>query len=101
MPISISPPRALPSSHPNTSAIPYPDTRPTPSLHSFPPSATREKAAAMTTYMPSITIPSAVLQHPAASILLPIALGTAVGFATRRERLHRPRRIRAQAVSRG
>ncbi|KJZ73525.1 hypothetical protein HIM_07081 [Hirsutella minnesotensis 3608] len=37
----------------------------------------------MTTYMPSITIPSAVLQHPAASILLPIALGTAVGFGSR------------------
>ncbi|RDA84432.1 hypothetical protein CP532_2131 [Ophiocordyceps camponoti-leonardi (nom. inval.)] len=37
----------------------------------------------MTTYIPSITIPSAVLQHPAASILLPVALGTAVGFGTR------------------
>ncbi|OAQ72658.1 translocator protein [Pochonia chlamydosporia 170] len=37
----------------------------------------------MTTYIPSLTIPSAVLQHPAASVLLPIALGTAVGFGTR------------------
>ncbi|PHH89601.1 hypothetical protein CDD83_5692 [Cordyceps sp. RAO-2017] len=37
----------------------------------------------MTTYMPSITIPPAVLQHPAASVLLPVALGTAVGFGTR------------------
>ncbi|PHH74482.1 hypothetical protein CDD80_3062 [Ophiocordyceps camponoti-rufipedis] len=33
--------------------------------------------------MPSITIPAAVLQHPAASVLLPVALGTAVGFGTR------------------
>lgn len=41
----------------------------------------------MTTYMPGITIPAAVLQHPAASVLLPIALGTAVGFGTRRERV--------------
>ncbi|KND89519.1 Translocator protein [Tolypocladium ophioglossoides CBS 100239] len=37
----------------------------------------------MTTYIPSITIPANVLQHPAASILLPIALGTAVGYGTR------------------
>ncbi|KAK2594159.1 hypothetical protein QQS21_008158 [Conoideocrella luteorostrata] len=37
----------------------------------------------MTTYIPSITIPAAVFEHPAASILLPITLGTAVGFATR------------------
>ena len=39
----------------------------------------------MTTYIPSITIPTAVFQHPAASVLLPIALGTAVGFSTRRK----------------
>lgn len=39
----------------------------------------------MTTHMPGITLPAAVLQHPAASVLLPIALGTAVGFGTRRE----------------
>ncbi|KIE03082.1 translocator protein, partial [Metarhizium majus ARSEF 297] len=37
----------------------------------------------MTTYIPSLTIPSVVLQHSAASVLLPIALGTAVGFGTR------------------
>ncbi|KAH6608716.1 mbr family [Trichoderma cornu-damae] len=37
----------------------------------------------MTTHIPAITIPSAVFQNPAASILLPIALGTAVGFGTR------------------
>ena len=39
----------------------------------------------MTTYMPSITIPQAVFLHPAASIALPIVLGTAVGYSTRRE----------------
>ncbi|GAO14407.1 uncharacterized protein UV8b_02613 [Ustilaginoidea virens] len=37
----------------------------------------------MTTYLPSITIPTAVFKHQAASVLLPIALGTAVGFGTR------------------
>ncbi|KAL6869241.1 hypothetical protein ACO1O0_000565 [Amphichorda felina] len=37
----------------------------------------------MTTYMPSITIPQAVFLHPAASVALPIALGTAVGYSTR------------------
>ena len=39
----------------------------------------------MTTFIPSITIPEAVFLHPAASVLLPIALGTAVGYGTRRE----------------
>ncbi|KAK4088108.1 hypothetical protein Purlil1_7587 [Purpureocillium lilacinum] len=37
----------------------------------------------MTTFIPSITIPEAVFLNPAASVLLPIALGTAVGFGTR------------------
>ncbi|KAG5943908.1 hypothetical protein E4U59_007801 [Claviceps monticola] len=37
----------------------------------------------MTTYIPSLTIPSAVFEHPAASILLPVSLGTAIGYATR------------------
>ncbi|KAG5932042.1 hypothetical protein E4U53_001512 [Claviceps sorghi] len=37
----------------------------------------------MTTYMPSLTLPSAVFEHPAASILLPVALGTAIGYSTR------------------
>lgn len=44
----------------------------------------------MTTYMPSITIPQAVFLHPAASIALPIALGTAVGYSTRRESKPKP-----------
>ncbi|MCJ1388093.1 hypothetical protein MMC18_000937 [Xylographa bjoerkii] len=37
----------------------------------------------MTSYIPSITLPSQVFAQPAASILLPIALGTGVGYATR------------------
>jgi len=37
----------------------------------------------MTSYIPSITLPSQVFAQPAASILLPIALGTGVGFAIR------------------
>lgn len=40
----------------------------------------------MTTYIPSLTLPSAVFENPASSILLPIALGTAVGFGTRRKK---------------
>jgi len=35
----------------------------------------------MTTYIPNLTLPAAVFANPAASILLPIALGTAVGFS--------------------
>lgn len=37
----------------------------------------------MTTYIPSLTLPSALFENAAASILLPIAAGTAVGFSTR------------------
>ncbi|MCJ1351896.1 MAG: hypothetical protein MMC33_001880 [Icmadophila ericetorum] len=37
----------------------------------------------MTTYIPSITIPGYVFAQPAASIFLPIVLGTSVGFAIR------------------
>jgi len=36
----------------------------------------------MTSFIPSITLPGAVFAHPAASILLPVAIGTAVGFST-------------------
>ena len=39
----------------------------------------------MTTFIPSITIPAAIFANPAASILLPIALGTAVGYSCRRK----------------
>lgn len=38
----------------------------------------------MTTYIPNLTLPSFFFNNPAASILLPIALGTAVGFGTQR-----------------
>jgi len=37
----------------------------------------------MTAYIPSLTLPSQVFAQPAASILLPIALGTSVGYAVR------------------
>jgi len=35
----------------------------------------------MTTYIPSLTLPSMIFENAAASILLPIALGSAVGFS--------------------
>lgn len=38
----------------------------------------------MTTYIPYLTIPREVFENAAASVLLPIALGTGVGFSTRR-----------------
>jgi benzodiazapine receptor len=44
----------------------------------------------MTTYIPSITLPAAVFSNPAASILLPIALGSAVGFSVQRMHLPSP-----------
>lgn len=37
----------------------------------------------MTTYIPSLTLPSYILANPAYATLLPIAFGTAVGFSTR------------------
>ncbi|KAH8674545.1 putative translocator protein like protein [Tricladium varicosporioides] len=37
----------------------------------------------MTTFIPSLTLPAAVFANPAAAILLPVALGTAVGFSVR------------------
>ncbi|KAG6029354.1 hypothetical protein E4U41_000388 [Claviceps citrina] len=37
----------------------------------------------MTTYIPSLTLPNAIFENRAASILLPIVLGTGVGFAVR------------------
>ena len=39
----------------------------------------------MTTYIPSLTLPSAVFLSPAVSVLLPVALGTAVGIGTSRK----------------
>ncbi|KZF23754.1 putative translocator protein like protein [Xylona heveae TC161] len=37
----------------------------------------------MTSYIPSITLPAQVFAQPAVSILLPIALGTGVGFSVK------------------
>lgn len=37
----------------------------------------------MTTYIPSLTLPSFIFDNPAASILIPVAAGTAIGFSTR------------------
>lgn len=37
----------------------------------------------MTTYIPSLTLPESIFNNPAASILLPITLGSAVGYLTR------------------
>ncbi|OHE95802.1 TspO/MBR family protein [Colletotrichum orchidophilum] len=37
----------------------------------------------MTTFIPALTLPHQVFENAAASILLPIALGTAVGFSSR------------------
>ncbi|KAJ4297226.1 hypothetical protein N0V88_004144 [Collariella sp. IMI 366227] len=37
----------------------------------------------MTTYIPSLTLPEGIFQNLPASVLLPIAFGTAVGFATK------------------
>lgn len=39
----------------------------------------------MTTYIPALTLPDAVFLKPALSVLLPIGLGTAVGFSATRE----------------
>ena len=39
----------------------------------------------MTTFIPSITLPYVVFSNPAASVLLPVALGTAIGYNTNRE----------------
>lgn len=39
----------------------------------------------MASFLYHISLPEAVFASPAASILLPIALGTAVGYSTRRK----------------
>ena len=45
------------------------------------------QTATMTSYIPSITLPGQIFATPAASILLPVALGTAVGFSIARRHL--------------
>jgi benzodiazapine receptor len=39
----------------------------------------------MTSYISSLTLPSFVFDKPAVAILLPLALGNAIGFVTRRK----------------
>ena len=38
----------------------------------------------MTTYIPSLTLPGEIFAQPAVSILLPVALGTSIGFIVSR-----------------
>lgn len=38
----------------------------------------------MTTYIPQLTLPQTIFNNPALSILLPVALGTGIGYLTRR-----------------
>jgi hypothetical protein len=38
----------------------------------------------MTTYIPSLTLPTFLFENPAAAILLPVACGTAIGFSISR-----------------
>src|ERR1700722_1122475 len=42
----------------------------------------------MTSFIPSLALPSFVFEQPAISILLPVALGTGVGYSTRRTFSH-------------
>lgn len=39
-----------------------------------------KKAAKMTTYIPSLTLPSQVFAQPALSILLPVGVGLGLGY---------------------
>jgi benzodiazapine receptor len=39
----------------------------------------------MTTYIPSLTLPAAIFENAALSVLFPIVAGTAVGFSTQRK----------------
>ena len=38
----------------------------------------------MTSYIPSLTLPAQLFAQPATSILLPVVLGTGVGFSVSR-----------------
>lgn len=41
--------------------------------------------SSMTTYIPSITLPAFAFAQPAVAVLLPIALGTGIGYSISRE----------------
>lgn len=53
--------------------------------HSFAPILSLTLALTMTTFIPSVTLPSELLLSKAASIALPVAMGSFVGFADLRE----------------
>lgn len=53
-------------------------------LSSIPNKIVYSKVLIMTTYIPALTLPDAVFLKPALSVLLPIGLGTAVGFSATR-----------------
>lgn len=53
-------------------------------------SIVQQSIATMSAYVPSMTLPSMLFEQPAAAILLPVALGTAVGFSNKRESLEVP-----------
>lgn len=42
-------------------------------------------ACIMTTYIPSLTLPSFVFDNAAVSILIPVVAGATIGYSTRRE----------------
>jgi hypothetical protein len=44
--------------------------------------------ANMTAYIPSITLPAFIFERPAAAILLPLTLGNAIGYSTRRKSIY-------------
>jgi hypothetical protein len=45
----------------------------------------------MTTYIPTLTLPSVIFENAALSVFFPIVAGTAVGFSTQRKQdIHLP-----------
>lgn len=44
-----------------------------------------DEVATMTTHIPSLTLPAFAFEQPILAVLLPVALGTGVGFSTQRE----------------
>ena len=54
-----------------------------PEIYCLLPTTSTSNTTNMVAYIPSITLPAKVFETPAASILLPVAIGGAVGFGTR------------------
>lgn len=61
----------------------YDNKTPTPTTQSNPTRFSHSKMCSIP-HIPSITLPAFVFTNPAASILLPITLGSAVGYSTQR-----------------